>query len=114
MYWLKTWRRKRAIRSYLKTLGPLLFEDHGDAQAYSVTEVNQTIRRHGLDTEFAVYALAIYCPKAEFDGIFNAPLHGRGYQALRSDVSALVAADPSLAEFDDPLCPTRAVAGAEA
>ena len=66
-------RRKSAIRKYLKILGPTLKEKYGKKNSYEAREVIDTVRHLKLTEKFVFYALALYCTKEDYEKVVEYP-----------------------------------------
>ena len=60
-------RKKRAIKIYLKSLSPLLGEDHAIQVNYTPEQINSTLSRHRLPMAHASYAMAMFSTEKEFN-----------------------------------------------
>jgi hypothetical protein len=82
--WLRSMRKRSAIRLYLTKLPRQLVEDYGHGGPYRPAQVDASIIRAKLASEFGSYAHAIFCDEAELRRQVNWPQ----YEALRSEVAA--------------------------
>ncbi len=66
MKMLKDWRKKRAIKSYMKNLPSLLKSRYGFSDYYTKRQIEQTIAQSTLSMKFVDYAVAMLCdPKTD-------------------------------------------------
>jgi hypothetical protein len=78
-------RKRRAIRTYQRELGPQLRAAYGEKRHYTREEVFGTVRAGGLSEEFDCFALAMYCERVEFDAYHQAAGLACDYGAMRAD-----------------------------
>jgi hypothetical protein len=64
---LKAIRKWLAIRDYAKRLGPKLRERYGPSKRYTAAQVKRTIEVCDFNSDYACYALSMYCSRSEFD-----------------------------------------------
>jgi hypothetical protein len=63
---LKDWRKKRAIKSYMKNLPSLLNSRYGFSDYYTKGQIEQTVAQSSLSMQFVDYAIAMFCdPKTD-------------------------------------------------
>lgn len=84
---ISNFRKKRAIKSYLKKLPTLLAKDYGGSQSYTPQQVKKTIERNKLPVIYSSYAIAIF---SNLDG-YNQYHQELGeicdYDALRGEIA---------------------------
>jgi hypothetical protein len=60
-------KKRWAIRSYVKRLGPVLRRRCGRKRYYTPEEVRRAARASGVNTDYLCYAYCIYCSREAFD-----------------------------------------------
>jgi hypothetical protein len=78
-------RKRRAIKSYQRELGPRLRARHGTRRHYTPEEVHGTIREGRFSDEFHCFALAMYCNMTTFDAYHAAEGIACDYGAMRAE-----------------------------
>ena len=84
---LKSFRKSRAIRSYMRRLPALLVNDYGASRSYTAQQVRATIERAGLNTDYACYALAMFTDRDMFAEFHVGIGEHCDYDAMRSEIS---------------------------
>ena len=81
------WIRKRlALRSYRRKLGPALLARYGRAKHYSVNQIRVTADKLGLDTDYICYAYACFSERAAFEEHHVMLGESCDWGAMRSEV----------------------------
>ncbi len=84
---LGSFRKRRAIRSYMRQLPKLLLKNYGASRSYTAQQVRTTIERAGLNTEYACYALAMFTDRDTFAGFHDGIGEHCDYDGMRSEIS---------------------------
>ncbi|WLQ14442.1 hypothetical protein O5O45_00640 [Hahella aquimaris] len=66
MFTRNWWRRRAAVKSYIKVLGPALAKKSGRKRVYPVKKVRALVKELGLSEQYIAYAIALYCKEADF------------------------------------------------
>ncbi|MDG9671205.1 hypothetical protein ONV78_25925 [Hahella sp. CR1] len=66
MFTRNWWRRRAAVKSYIRVLGPALAKRGGRRRVYSVKKVRALVKELGLSEKYLGYAIALYCKEADF------------------------------------------------
>ena len=83
-----TLKKRLAIRSYVRKLGPALRRRYGRQHHYTPEQVRRTASLTSVNTDYLCYAYCIYCSREAFE------LHHRqtgepcNYDAMRTEVGA--------------------------
>jgi len=67
MGFFERWRKRRAIKNYARRLPGLLAKDYGRSKSYTPAQVRSSIERHGLNTEYSCYGVAMFSDRESFD-----------------------------------------------
>ena len=62
-----TFRKNRAIKTYLRKLPFLLKKDYGNSKEYTPMQVKRTAERYGLGTIYICYGIAMFSGRTPFD-----------------------------------------------
>ena len=65
--YLRSFAKRRAIRSYTRQLPGLLVRDYGFSRSYTPQQVRRTVERSGLSVAHSCYALAMFSDREGFD-----------------------------------------------
>ncbi|MFV1985344.1 MAG: DUF6559 family protein [Thiohalomonadales bacterium] len=66
---IEKYKNHRAIKQYLKKLGPLLKNRYGKSKFYTEGQVRKTVEEFKLNDQYIEYALAMYMQPDECDGV---------------------------------------------
>lgn len=92
----KSYRKRKALRSYRSVLGQRLRGRFGTRRHYTPAEVGETARLYGLNELYLCYALAMYCERTAFDLHHAERGEACDYDAMRAEVGErLFAGDTS-------------------
>jgi hypothetical protein len=80
-------KRRRAIKAYVKKLPGLLVKDYGRLSNYKPLQVRRTIERAGLDTTYACYAVAMFSSREDFAQFHMDSGESCDYDAMRGEVA---------------------------
>lgn len=78
--------KRRAVRSYLSTLGPALREKHGRKRHYSPAQVRETALDRGLSIDYMCWAYVLHCSGPDFDRIHAAAGEVCDYAGMRAAI----------------------------
>lgn len=81
-----TKEKRRAVRSYLQTLGPALRRKHGDLPTYTPALVKAAILDTGLSIDYACWAYLLYSSPADFRTLHESAGEACDYDAMREVV----------------------------
>lgn len=84
--------RRRAIRDYLRQLLFLVRQDHGINAVddfYTLEQVMLTLRRHGLNTHFERYAIAMFCSQEACEAQSRHRGWPESYASMRTEIEAV-------------------------
>lgn len=87
MSFLGEWRKRRAIRFYVRKLPRMLRSDYGFSRTYTPRQVVATIERNGLNRDHAAYAIATFSDPAGFVQFQESDGEHYNYEAMREDVA---------------------------
>ena len=83
---IATFKRNRAIKSYIKKLPSLLAKDYGKANGYNPKQVKRTIERYDLNVIYACYGIAMFCRRDSFDKYHQEIGESRNYDDMRCEI----------------------------
>jgi hypothetical protein len=84
--WIELIKRRKAQRSYIKKLGPLLRKRYGRSRYYTVAQVQKTVQISGLDAANICYAFSEYCSEADFAEYHASTGEVCDYSSMRSEM----------------------------
>src|SRR6266446_9889543 len=70
--YLRSFGKRRAIRSYTRQLPRLLVRDYGFSRSYTPLQVRRTVERSGLSVAYSCYAIAMFSDRDGFDHFHHA------------------------------------------
>ena len=79
-------RKRRAIKSFVRDMGPALRKDFGTKPHYTPEEVQHAARQTGIGQNFIQYAFCMYCTHAAFDAFHSGGSSHSDYDTLRQEV----------------------------
>jgi hypothetical protein len=82
-------KKRLAIRSYRKKLGPWLEQNYGWRATYSPKQVRSGASTLGLATDPLCYAYVMFCTRSDFDAHHAATGEACDYDAMHFEVSAI-------------------------
>ena len=84
-------RKRRAINTFVRKLGPALQRLYGRKRHYSAKQVRRAARDVGISAEheYVCYAYCIYCSRVAFDNYHQKIGEKCDYDELRAEVSAV-------------------------
>jgi len=80
-------RKRRAIRSYLTVLPPLLKKRFGKHKHYTEGQVLRTLNEAGLNQKYTDYALAMYVSHHEFESLMRENKLPCEYKEIRQEIA---------------------------
>lgn len=80
-------RKRRALRSYRKTLGRTLRDRYGVERHYSPEQVKRAAYDNGLDDRWICFAFAMYCDQVAFDAYHREHGETCDYAAMRAEAA---------------------------
>lgn len=84
---ISNFRKKRAIKSYIKKLPRLLAKDYGSSKSYTPMQVKKTIERNRLPVIYSGYALAIFSNQDAYNQFYQDIGETCDYDAMRCEVA---------------------------
>ncbi len=84
-----TLRKRWAIRSYMRKLGPVLRRRCGRRSSYTPDEVRRAARVSGVNTDYLCYAYCIYCSREDFDQYHRQTGEYCNYAAMRQEIGSM-------------------------
>lgn len=81
-----SFKRKRAIKSYIKKLPSLLAKDYGKSKAYTPKQVKRSIERGGLSVADACFGIAMFSNKHDFNQYHEEIGENCDYDAMRCEI----------------------------
>lgn len=97
---LDRYRKRRAIRTFSKRLGPALSARFGRTPHYTADQIGEvvaskTFRRH---REFLAYACCLFMSQEDFEAMASAIDAPGGFETLRSEVFGIIGPGPAIAQ----------------
>jgi hypothetical protein len=83
----RTWRKRRAIRSYVRKLPGLLAKRYGYKRWYTPAQIRRTAEDYDLDTDYLCYAYATYADVADFVAFHTESGQSCSYEEMRGEVA---------------------------
>ena len=87
MYLFASIRKRRAIKSYIRSLGKDLAQRYGKAEKYTPGQVVKTIHDRGYNSRHICYAHALYVSHKQFDKWHEEQGENCDYGAMREELS---------------------------
>ncbi len=87
MGFFERFKKRRAIRSYARLLPKFLARDYGRSKAYTPAQVKSSIERHGLNTEYSCYGIAMFSDREGFDQFHATFGELCNYDEMRAEVA---------------------------
>ncbi|WP_435106710.1 DUF6559 family protein [Arhodomonas sp. AD133] len=84
---IEAFRKRRAIKSYVRRLPGLLARDYGKRGAYTPTQIERTIERHGLKAAYACYGIAMFSDRLSFDQHHQEAGEHCDYDSMRREIA---------------------------
>lgn len=84
---IRSFKRNRAIKSYIKKLPGLLAKDYGKAKTYTPKQVKKTIERSGLSVSNACFGIAMFSGKTAFDQYHQEIGEPCNYDGMRCEIA---------------------------
>jgi uncharacterized membrane protein YgcG len=81
-------KKRLAIRSYVRKLGPALQRRYGRKRYYTPEEVRRAARDTGVNTDYLFYGYSLYCSRGAFDEHHRETGEHCDYDAMRAEVGA--------------------------
>jgi hypothetical protein len=87
MGFFERFKKRLAIKSYARLLPRLLAKDYGRSKSYTPAQVRSSIERHGLNTEYSCYGIAMFSDREGFDQFHAASGELCNYDEMRGEIS---------------------------
>jgi hypothetical protein len=84
---LRQFKRRIAIRDYVRRLPAELLRRWGEQRYYALDQVSSAAEQAGFDKTFLAYAHALFCRREEFDSYYGPLKVACTYDGLRRIVS---------------------------
>ncbi len=81
-------KKRRAIKGFVRDMGPELRKRYGRKSHYTPDEVKQTGRELRSNQDYFPYALCLFCSQADFNSQFPGAGNLPDYNALREEVGS--------------------------
>jgi hypothetical protein len=85
--YLRSFAKRRAIRSYTRRLPGLLVRDYGFSRSYTPLQVRRTVERSGLSVAYSCYAIAMFSDRDSFDRFHHATGEQCDYAGMRAEIA---------------------------
>jgi hypothetical protein len=79
-------KKRRAIKSFVRDMGPALRQEFGKKPHYSAEEVRKVGNRVGSNSDYMPYAFCMFCTPMVFDSLYHGSSHN--YDAMREEVGS--------------------------
>jgi hypothetical protein len=78
-------KKRRAIKSFVRDMGPALRQEFGKKPHYTAEEVRRVGSRVGSNSDYLPYAMCMFCAPGVFDSLY----HGsHSYDSMREEVGS--------------------------
>lgn len=84
---IQSFKKRRAIKSYITKLPRLLARDYGASKSYTPKQVRSTIERSGLDGLYSCYGVALFSSRADFDKFHSENGESCNFDAMRAEIA---------------------------
>ena len=81
-------KKRRAIKSFVRDMGPALRQDFGKKPYYTAEEVRSAGRRVGSDMDYLPYAFVMFCTPETFASQDSGSGETHDYDAMRHEVGS--------------------------
>ena len=85
--YLRSFAKRRAIRSYTRQLPRLLVRDYGFSRTYTPQQVRRTVERSGLSVAYSCYAIAMFSDRDGFNHFHHAIGEHCDYAVMRAEIA---------------------------
>lgn len=92
--------RKRAIKTYVLKLAPLLAKRYGVSDQYTVGQISRTIQEYKLNARFVAYAIALYRFEESFNTITRHQIDQQCLNQIRTELAVLLNLNPKYTARD--------------
>ncbi|MBV7263457.1 hypothetical protein KCG43_15750 [Photobacterium sp. WH24] len=83
---IRKFKKRRAIKSYIKKLPSMLKRDYRKSKRYTPKQVKSTIERGGLSVVYACYGIAMFSNRKDFDQFHQEIGENCDYDAMRCEI----------------------------
>ncbi len=84
---LQALKKRRAIQSYRKKLGPYLVKGYGKSKNYTPAQVTAGAQNLGLDIMLLCYAMAMYTSRDDFNSYHHSTGQSCDYDTMRGEIA---------------------------
>ena len=84
---IRSFKKRRAIKSYITKLPRLLAKDYGASKTYTPKQVRSSIERNGLDALYSCYAVAMFSGREDFEQFHSENGESCDYDAMRTEIA---------------------------
>ena len=84
---IEYFKKRRAIKAYVRVLPRLLKKRYGKHKKYTEGQVKKTVEVAGLDQQYVDYALAMYIGRREFEAMTKVRGLSWDYDEVRQEVA---------------------------
>ena len=81
-------KKRRAIKSFVRDMGPALRQEFGKKPHYTAEEVRTSGRRVGSDMDYLPYAYVMFCTPDTFASQVSGSGDTRDYDSMRQEVGS--------------------------
>jgi hypothetical protein len=85
--YLRSFGKRRAIRSYARQLPRLLAKDYGFSRSYTARQVRRTVERSGLNVHHSCYAIAMFSDRDAFVQFHHEIGENCDYDNMRAEIA---------------------------
>jgi hypothetical protein len=85
--YLRSFGKRRAIRSYTRQLPRLLAKDYGFSRTYTARQVRRTVERSGLNVYYSCYAIAMFSDRDAFNQFHHEISENCNYDMMRAEIA---------------------------
>lgn len=79
--------KHRAIKKYIRSLGPQLRQRYGISEYYTEGQIRTTLEHNKIGGKYAVYAYGLYLVPEQFDGILTMLNESKTSKSIRKHLA---------------------------
>jgi hypothetical protein len=84
---IERFKKRRALKAYVKVLPPLLKKRYGRHKKYTKGQIQRTVEASGLNEKYLYYAWAMYASRDNFEKLSESMNLPGDYDKLRQEIA---------------------------
>ena len=80
-------KKRRAIHSCRRKLGPYLAKHYGKSENYTPAQVETGAQKLGLGSIDLRYGMAMYIARGDYNNYYDSPTQDSNYDSMRSEIA---------------------------